>query len=153
MIVKLESFNPLSSVKDRIAISMVEEAEKRRRAQAGRDHRRGHERQHRHRPGVRRRGKGYKLHAGHAGHDVRRAPQAAAGPRRGADPHARSDGHQGSAARRRGVRGEDAGAWLSKQFDNPANPKIHRETTAQEILRDTGGKSTRSSPASARAAR
>jgi len=31
------------------------------------------------------------------------------------------------------------GAWLSKQFDNPANTKIHRETTAQEILKDTGG--------------
>ncbi|HXH40742.1 MAG TPA: pyridoxal-phosphate dependent enzyme, partial [Thermoanaerobaculia bacterium] len=32
------------------------------------------------------------------------------------------------------------GSWLSKQFDNPANLKIHRETTAQEILRDTDGK-------------
>ncbi len=32
------------------------------------------------------------------------------------------------------------GAWLSKQFDNPANLKIHRETTAPEILRDTDGK-------------
>ncbi|HEX7809012.1 MAG TPA: pyridoxal-phosphate dependent enzyme, partial [Thermoanaerobaculia bacterium] len=32
------------------------------------------------------------------------------------------------------------GAWLSKQFDNPANVKVHRETTAREILRDTGGK-------------
>jgi cysteine synthase A len=32
------------------------------------------------------------------------------------------------------------GAWLSRQFDNPANVKIHRETTAREILRDTGGR-------------
>src|SRR5215213_9583465 len=32
------------------------------------------------------------------------------------------------------------GAWLSKQFDNPANTKVHRETTAREILADTGGK-------------
>jgi cysteine synthase A len=31
------------------------------------------------------------------------------------------------------------GAWLSKQFDNPANTKVHRETTAREILADTGG--------------
>ncbi|HYO75019.1 MAG TPA: pyridoxal-phosphate dependent enzyme, partial [Thermoanaerobaculia bacterium] len=31
------------------------------------------------------------------------------------------------------------GAWLSRQFDNPANVKIHRETTAREVIADTGG--------------
>jgi cysteine synthase A len=32
------------------------------------------------------------------------------------------------------------GAWLSRQFENPANVKIHRETTAREVIADTGGK-------------
>jgi len=32
------------------------------------------------------------------------------------------------------------GAWLSLQFDNPANLKVHRETTAREVIRDCGGK-------------
>src|SRR5205085_2679388 len=29
--------------------------------------------------------------------------------------------------------------WVPKQFDNPANPRVHRETTAEEIWRDTEG--------------
>ena len=35
---------------------------------------------------------------------------------------------------------EKHGYFMTQQFDNPANPEIHRRTTAQEILRATGGK-------------
>ena len=38
------------------------------------------------------------------------------------------------------IRENAPGGWRPKQFDNPANPKIHRETTAEEIWRDTAGK-------------
>ena len=31
------------------------------------------------------------------------------------------------------------GAWMPQQFDNPANPEIHRKTTAEEIWADTNG--------------
>ncbi|OQB90295.1 MAG: O-acetylserine sulfhydrylase [Verrucomicrobia bacterium ADurb.Bin118] len=35
---------------------------------------------------------------------------------------------------------EIAGSWVPQQFNNPANPGIHRQTTAEEIWRDTDGR-------------
>ena len=54
---KIEAFNPLGSVKDRLALGVIEAAEQSGRAQARTDRHRGDQRQHRHRArhGVRRR--------------------------------------------------------------------------------------------------
>ena len=56
--VKIEAFNPLGSVKDRLALGVIEDAERTRRAQARPDRDRGDQRQHRHRPRHGLRGKG-----------------------------------------------------------------------------------------------
>jgi cysteine synthase A len=45
-------------------------------------------------------------------------------------------GMRGAIARARELAAEIPGAWIPMQFDNPANPAVHRETTAAEILRD-----------------
>src|SRR5579884_927654 len=45
----------------------------------------------------------------------------------------------GGIARAKQIVAETPGAWMPQQFENPANPKVHRETTAEEIWRDTDG--------------
>jgi cysteine synthase len=45
----------------------------------------------------------------------------------------------GAIARAKQLVAETPGSWMPQQFENPANPKIHRETTAEEIWRDTDG--------------
>ena len=139
VVAKLESFNPLSSVKDRIAISMVAEAEKAGEIKPGAtivEATSGN-------TGIGlafvAAAKGYKctlimpdsfsverrklLQALGAELILTPAPLAIKEAQRVAAEYAE----------------KTPGAWLSRQFDNPANTKIHRETTAQEILRDTGG--------------
>jgi cysteine synthase len=45
-------------------------------------------------------------------------------------------GMKGAIARARELAEENADSWIPMQFDNPANPAIHRTTTAEEIARD-----------------
>ncbi|HEX8407310.1 MAG TPA: cysteine synthase A [Thermoanaerobaculia bacterium] len=140
VVVKLESFNPLSSVKDRIAISMVEEAERAGELRPGStivEATSGNT------------GIGLAFVAAAKGYKCtlvmpdtmsveRRKLFEALGATLLLTP-----GPKGIKEAQR-VAGEYAektpGAWLSRQFDNPANLKVHRETTAREVIRDTDGK-------------
>src|SRR5258706_1980883 len=136
----LEAFNPLSSVKDRIAISMVGEAEKAGELKPGDtivEATSGNT------------GIGLAFVAAARGYKcVLVMPDTMSVERRkllqalGAEL-VLTPGPAGikEAQRLAGeIAAQRTGGWLSKQFDNPANLKVHRETTAQEILQDTGGK-------------
>ena len=139
-IVKLESFNPLSSVKDRIALSMIEDAEERGELKAGSvivEATSGNT------------GIGLAFVAAARGYRCvlvmpdtmsveRRKLLEALGAKLILTPGTAGLPEALKVAREYAE--QTPNAWLSKQFDNPANPKVHRETTAQEILRDTGGK-------------
>jgi cysteine synthase len=140
VVVKLESFNPLSSVKDRIAVSMIREAEKAGELKPGStviEATSGNT------------GIGLAFVAAARGYRcVLIMPDTMSVERRkllqalGAELIL-TPGPKGIKEAQRvadEVLAKTPGGWLSKQFDNPANLKVHRETTAQEILRDTGGK-------------
>jgi cysteine synthase A len=49
------------------------------------------------------------------------------------------EGMKGTIKRAEELLAETPGAWMPQQFENPANPEIHRKTTANEIWHDTGG--------------
>ncbi len=51
-----------------------------------------------------------------------------------------SSGMKGAIERAQHLLGEIEGAWMPNQFTNPANPEIHRTTTAVEIWEQTGGR-------------
>ena len=50
-----------------------------------------------------------------------------------------ADGMRGAVARADELAAEGADAFMPQQFENPANPEVHRRTTAEEIWADTGG--------------
>jgi cysteine synthase A len=51
-----------------------------------------------------------------------------------------SDGMKGAIAKANEILGNTPNAYMPDQFANPANPDIHRKTTAEEIWNDTGGR-------------
>jgi cysteine synthase A len=50
------------------------------------------------------------------------------------------DGMKGAIARAEALHAEDPNSWIPQQFNNPANPEVHRRTTAIEIWDDTDGR-------------
>jgi cysteine synthase A len=50
------------------------------------------------------------------------------------------EGMTGAIKKARELNAEIVGSYMPLQFENPVNPQVHRETTAEEIWRDTGGK-------------
>jgi cysteine synthase A len=140
ILLKCEFFNPLGSVKDRIGLAMIEEAE---------------------RKGILTKettiieptsgntgialafvaaAKGYRLilTMPETMSLERRTLLAMLGAKLVLTPG--TEGMKGAIARAEQLAKENPNAWVPQQFENEANPEIHRRTTAEEIWEDTEGK-------------
>jgi cysteine synthase len=141
VLVKLESFNPAGSVKDRIGISMIEAAERDGKLRPDTvivEPTSGNT------------GIALAFVAAAKGYPIiltmpetmtleRRSLLKAYGAQLVLTPGA--DGMKGAIAKAKEIRDSNPGKYfMPSQFENPANPEIHRKTTAEEIWRDTDGK-------------
>ncbi len=137
---KLEFFNPIASVKDRIGVSMIEALEAEGRLRPG---------------GVvieptsGNTGIGLAFMCATRGYRlILTMPESVSAERRkmlfflGAEVvlTPRELGMKGAVARANELLQENPGAVMPDQFGNPANPEVHRRTTAEEIWADTDGK-------------
>jgi cysteine synthase len=134
--VKSERSNPGGSIKDRIALSMVEDAERSGALKPG-----GTIIE----PTSGNTGIGLAMVAAVKGYPLvlvmpdsmsveRRRLMLAYGAKFDLTP--REKGMKGAIARAQELAGQTPGAWIPQQFENPANTEVHERTTAREILED-----------------
>ena len=140
IVVKVEAFNPGGSVKDRIALAMIEDAEKKGVLKPGAtiiEPTSGNTGVGLAWVGV---AKGYKtiLTMPETMSVERRNLLKAYGAKLELTPGA--EGMKGAIARAEQLRDTISGAVILGQFVNPANPAIHEQTTGEEVWTDTDGK-------------